>query len=168
MNKKALIIAAVAVLTSGAALADRGDYRSERGDRYERNDRDGRYDRDGRGDRSNRDDRFDRRADNRYDRHDRYDRNDNRRDDYRQGNRYDHGRGFHDGRYVVRGAGPGRNMHRGGYLVREYRDNRYVVSDWHRYRLSSPPRGHHWVRVGDDYVLAAIATGLIANILLNN
>lgn len=51
---------------------------------------------------------------------------------------------------------------------RDYRDNRYVVNDWRARRLSAPPRGHHWVRAGDDYVLAAIATGLIAQVLLGN
>ena len=29
-------------------------------------------------------------------------------------------------------------------------------------------RGHQWVQVGTDYVLVAIATGLIANLILNN
>ena len=35
-------------------------------------------------------------------------------------------------------------------------------------RLREPPEGHHWVRSGDDFVLAAIATGVIADIALNN
>ena len=34
--------------------------------------------------------------------------------------------------------------------------------------MSAPPRGYHWVQTGGDYVLAAIATGLIVQILLNN
>ena len=164
MNKQAIIFAVVAAsLTSTAAFAQ-SDYR-ERGERSERSDN--RYDRG--------DNRYER-GDNRYDRNDRHDRAENRwerradrRDDRRDyGNRYDHNRGYSDGRYVVGGAGPGRNFYRGGYLSHEYRDNRYVVSDWQRYRLSAPPRGHHWVRAGDDYVLAVIATGLIANILINN
>ncbi|MES1163856.1 MAG: RcnB family protein, partial [Rhizobacter sp.] len=28
-------------------------------------------------------------------------------------------------------------------------------------------RGYHWVQTGGDYVLVAIATGIIASILLN-
>ena len=32
--------------------------------------------------------------------------------------------------------------------------------------LSAPPRGYNWVQTGGDYVLVAIATGIIAQILL--
>jgi Ni/Co efflux regulator RcnB len=56
---------------------------------------------------------------------------------------------------------------RGGYIPREYRSHQYVVSTYRTYRLSPPPRGHQWVQVGSDFVLIAIATGLIANIVLN-
>jgi Ni/Co efflux regulator RcnB len=41
------------------------------------------------------------------------------------------------------------------------------VNDWRGHHLSAPPRGHPWVQVGPDYVLAAIATGVIANLVLN-
>ena len=58
-------------------------------------------------------------------------------------------------------------MRRGGYLQSEYRGSRYVVSDWRSRRLSAPPRGYQWVQANNDYVLAAIATGLIAQVLLN-
>jgi len=34
--------------------------------------------------------------------------------------------------------------------------------------LQQPPRGYHWVGVNGDYVLAAIATGVIAQIVLSN
>jgi len=67
-----------------------------------------------------------------------------------------------------RGGGPKHDLRRGQKLSAEYRDNRYVVSDWKARRLSAPPRGQHWVRAGDDYVLAAIATGVITQILLSN
>ena len=33
---------------------------------------------------------------------------------------------------------------------------------------AAPPRGYHWVQNGPDYVLVAIATGIIAQILLNH
>lgn len=65
------------------------------------------------------------------------------------------------------GAGPRHDMYRGGYLPRDYRSRQYVVDDWRGYRLAPPPRGYHWVQVGGDYVLAAIATGLIMQILLD-
>jgi len=69
----------------------------------------------------------------------------------------------HDGR----GAGPEHTWYRGGRLPTEYRGRQYVVDDWRGHHLSAPPRGYHWVQAGGDYVLAAIATGIIASILLN-
>ncbi len=67
-----------------------------------------------------------------------------------------------------RGAGPEHNFRRGGRLPREYRNNQYVVDDWRGHHLSAPPRGYHWVQTGGDYVLIAITTGIIAQILLGN
>lgn len=66
------------------------------------------------------------------------------------------------------GAGPDHGWHRGDRLPPEYRNRTYVVDDWRGHRLSAPPRGYQWVQVGGDYVLAAIATGIIANLILNN
>ena len=133
---------ALSVTASGSAFAQRGEYGN---DRYERNDR---YTQTHQRD----NDRGDR-----YDRYDRYDRHDARRDDVRRYHRDDY-----------RGGGPRHDLRRGGRLSQEYRSNRYVVSDWRARHLSAPPRGHHWVRAGNDYVLAAIATGIIAQVLLNN
>jgi Ni/Co efflux regulator RcnB len=50
----------------------------------------------------------------------------------------------------------------------QYRSHQYVVDDWRGHRLSAPPRGYHWVQTGGDYVLVAIATGIILQLLLNN
>ncbi|MES2532969.1 MAG: RcnB family protein [Pseudomonadota bacterium] len=66
-----------------------------------------------------------------------------------------------------RGAGPDHNFRKGGRLPAEYRNKQYVVNDWRSHRLSAPPRGYQWVQTGGDYVLVAVATGLIAQILLN-
>ena len=46
-----------------------------------------------------------------------------------------------------------------------YRGNQYYVSDYGRYGLRAPPRGYRWYRTGNDYVLAAAATGLIASVI---
>ena len=54
------------------------------------------------------------------------------------------------------------HWHRGGRLPASYRDRQYVVNDWHGHHLHAPPHGYQWVQVGNDYVLAAIATGIIA------
>lgn len=65
-----------------------------------------------------------------------------------------------------RGAGPDRRFYRGDRLPVHYRDRRYVVDDWQGHRLSPPPRGYHWVQSGSDYLLVAIATGIIVQLLL--
>lgn len=65
-----------------------------------------------------------------------------------------------------RGAGPNHAYHRGDRLPPEEHTNRYVVDDWRGRNLSAPPNGYHWVQSGNDYVLAAIATGIIADLLL--
>ncbi|MES2401177.1 MAG: RcnB family protein [Pseudomonadota bacterium] len=55
---------------------------------------------------------------------------------------------------------------RGGYIPREYRGRQYVVNDWRARRLYAPPPGQQWVQAGSDYALIAIATGLIAQLVL--
>jgi Ni/Co efflux regulator RcnB len=67
----------------------------------------------------------------------------------------------------ARGAGPDHAFRRGGRLPQNYRSNQYVVDDWRGHHLTAPPRGYHWVQTGADYVLVAVATGIIAQILLN-
>lgn len=74
---------------------------------------------------------------------------------------------WHGGhRGVWRGAGPVHRIHRGGRLPPQYRGRHYVVENWRAHRLTRPPRGYHWVQTGPDYVLAAIATGVILHIML--
>ena len=41
-----------------------------------------------------------------------------------------------------------------------------MVDDWQGHGLRRPPRGYHWVQIGGDYALIAIATGLIAQLVL--
>ena len=67
-----------------------------------------------------------------------------------------------------RGAGPNHDFRRGDRLPAEYRNRQYVVDDWRDHHLSAPPRGYHWVQTGGDYVLVAIATGVILQLLLNH
>jgi Ni/Co efflux regulator RcnB len=67
-----------------------------------------------------------------------------------------------------RGAGPDHRYYRGDRLPLAYRSRSYVVEDWRGHRLSAPPRGYHWVQTGGDYVLVAIATGVILQLLLNH
>ena len=66
------------------------------------------------------------------------------------------------------GAGPNRNWYRGSRLPSAYRTQHYVVRDWRGHHLYAPPRGHYWVQNGADYLLVAIATGVIVQIMLSN
>lgn len=159
--------------------ADRGrfDDRSQHvGDRYDGRGRDGRnarYDdrrHDGRRDDRRYDNRYDgRRHDgwnNRYDarRHDRHDRHDPYR--YARPSHYD---------YRPRAyRAPSRYVHPHGHHLRSWRVGYHLPApyyarpyylDYHRYGLWEPPYGHRWVRVGNDVVLVAIASGLIVDVL---
>ena len=74
-----------------------------------------------------------------------------------------------DGRnYREYGAGPDHNFRPGDRLPPQYRNNNYVVNDWRNHQLSAPPPGYQWLQTGADYVLIAIATGLIVQLLLSN
>ena len=77
------------------------------------------------------------------------------------------GRGPKDKHYNERGAGPNHSYYRGDRMPAEYRHRQYVVNDWRSHRLSAPPRGYQWVQSGSDYVLVAIATGVILQLFLN-
>ena len=66
-----------------------------------------------------------------------------------------------------RGAGPDHRFHKADRLPNEWRSRQHVVNDWHAHHLKRPPRGYHWVQTGPDYVLVAIATGVIAQIILS-
>ncbi|MGA0569803.1 RcnB family protein [Variovorax sp. VNK109] len=65
----------------------------------------------------------------------------------------------YDNRHFVR-------YHRGDRMPAAYRGQRYVVNDYRAYHLSAPPRGHQWVKDGNDFALVAIATGVIASLIL--
>jgi Ni/Co efflux regulator RcnB len=63
-------------------------------------------------------------------------------------------------------ASHGHHWRKGQRLAANQR--RYVVSDWNRRGLRTPPRGYQWVREDNnsgDFLLVAVATGLIASIL---
>lgn len=111
-----------------------------------------------------RDHRQARRDDRRHDRRDRYDRYD----------RYDRRYDRRDvrvvyappPRVVVRHRGPppwarGHHYRHAGYAPT------YVVNDYGPYGLRHPPRGYHWRRSdAGDFLLVAIATGIIADVIL--
>lgn len=152
---------------------DRRDFRQER--REDRRDwRDGRYEnrREYRQDR--RDDRRDFRQELRDDRQDyrreqRWDRNN--RDWWRGRNDFRDYRGARNGYWYAPSYGyyrvdpryDGYRWQRGHYLPHTYRD--YYVRDPYAYGLRPAPRGYRYVHAGNDIVMIAIATGLIATVL---
>jgi Ni/Co efflux regulator RcnB len=81
--------------------------------------------------------------------------------------------GRDDHRNDHRGPPPGaqhfdhHSWHKGGRVDRdEWRQGHRV--DYRARHLRRPPRGYEWREVNGDYVLGAIATGVIADLLLNN
>jgi Ni/Co efflux regulator RcnB len=83
----------------------------------------------------------------------------------------DDDRGWGDDDHHDHGRHLGWDKHyrRGDYLPERYRVREYYVEDYPRYHLYAPPPGYVWVR-GDEgnFVLVAIATGLIVNELLGH
>lgn len=62
-----------------------------------------------------------------------------------------------------------RDYRRGERIEVVYLEPRYYVEDYDRYELREPPRGHRWVRTEDGrFILVAVATGIIADILLHH
>ena len=45
--------------------------------------------------------------------------------------------------------------------------NGVAVQDWGYYHLNAPPHGYYWVQEGDQFVLVAVASGIIANVIVN-
>ncbi|SOU07578.1 RcnB family protein [Xanthomonas arboricola] len=52
---------------------------------------------------------------------------------------------------------------RGERLAPDHRGTR--VADYRKHHLNTPQRGHEWRRVDNNYVLIAVATGLIASVV---
>ena len=59
----------------------------------------------------------------------------------------------------------GYGWRRGAYVPSHYRT--YYVQDPYYYGLSAPPRGHRWVYADGNFVLMALASGLIAEVISN-
>ena len=58
---------------------------------------------------------------------------------------------------------------RGGHYYGSGHAPTYVVNDWGHYGLRTPPHGYYWRRSDTgDFLLVALATGIIADIVLNH
>ncbi len=77
-----------------------------------------------------------------------------------------HPHGMPPGQAKRMGAGPQYNWVKGTRVPPQYRTPHYVVNDWRKHGLKAPPRGHQWVQYGADYMLIAVATGVIAQLIL--
>ena len=75
-----------------------------------------------------------------------------RRDDHRPGNAMMMHQPRHDWR-------------KGGRIDRRDWDRGVRIRNYRTYHLSRPPRGYEWRRVDNNYVLAAVAGGLIASVI---
>jgi Ni/Co efflux regulator RcnB len=53
-----------------------------------------------------------------------------------------------------------------GYHMDHADWNRGEQVDWHAHHLRTPPHGYEWRETDGNYVLAAVATGLIASVIV--
>lgn len=156
--KRLLKIVASSLLLLGVATAPAlaGDRDHGRG--YQDHGRSQHYDRHDRGDHR---DRYDYRVD----------RNHYRRD-YRPAPPrvvYTQPRYVHAPPRVVYRPAPRPYWVRGGHYYGSGYAPTYVVNDWGYYGLRSPPRGYYWRRSDTgDFLLVAITTGIIADLLLHH
>ncbi|MDG2530776.1 hypothetical protein SGCZBJ_04340 [Caulobacter zeae] len=95
-------------------------------------------------------------------------RHDDRHDRYEQQRAYEKGR-RDQARYERKeDRREYRRWAKGQRLDARYRGNGYYVSDYRRHGLRAPPRGYRWQRVDNQYILAAVATGIIASVIIAN
>lgn len=169
MKRLLLAFTAMACVAGPMTMVATTASAQDRYDRYERRDDRRDYRRERREDRreyrqDRRDDRRDYRRDRREDRREaRWDRA--RHNGYYYRNRWYYGpppSAYYSDPYYRPGYAAWR---RGAYLPSYYRSNDYRIYDYGRYRLRPPPRGYYWYRSGDDFLLAAIATGLIFEVI---
>ena len=76
------------------------------------------------------------------------------------------GQGYQGQGYYRQSYGPSYQLQPGEYVDRGRWDYAQRV-DYHYHRLSPPPRGYEWRSYDGSWVLAALATGLIVEILIN-
>ncbi len=66
------------------------------------------------------------------------------------------------------GAGPDHRWQKGTRVPQQYRSQHYVVNDWQHHGLKRPGKGQHWIQNGNDYLLVAVSSGLIAQMVLGH
>ena len=85
--------------------------------------------------------------------------------------RYDGNRDYSQRYYAPQYSGYGHapRYWAGGYAPQQYwHSHRYYVNDWRARNLYAPPYGYQWVEADTgELLLVALATGLIANVILS-
>lgn len=84
----------------------------------------------------------------------------------RHDNRWENGRWQWGSYYRPSGYAP-HYWRRGERLPGAYYGPHYVIGNYYDCGLRAPPYGYHWVRVDHDVVLAAIATGVVLDVIYN-
>jgi Ni/Co efflux regulator RcnB len=84
----------------------------------------------------------------------------------RHDNRWDNGR-WHWGSYYRPSGYAPHYWRRGERLPVAYYGSRYVIGNYYECGLRAPPYGYHWVRIDHDVVLAAVATGVVLDVIYN-
>lgn len=92
------------------------------------------------------------------------DRNNNQYQGDRRDNADHHDWNDHDHDHYVRHD----DWRRGRRLPPEYWEHARRVDDYRAYHLRRPPRGYEWREVDGNYVMAAVATGIIASVIAAN
>jgi hypothetical protein len=95
-------------------------------------------------------------------------RHDDRHDRYEQQRAYEKGRRDQARQERRDDRREYRRWAKGQRLDARYRGDGYYVKDYRRHGLRQPPRGYRWQRVDNQYVLAAVATGIIASVIIAN
>ena len=72
----------------------------------------------------------------------------------------DHRDDHHDNQQYVR-----HDEWKKGYHMKDEDWHRGTPVDYHDRHLKAPPRGYEWRQVDGNYVLAAVATGVIASVI---
>jgi Ni/Co efflux regulator RcnB len=57
--------------------------------------------------------------------------------------------------------------HGGWHEGDHYNGGRETV-DWHQHHLHQPPQGYEWVQSGNQFVMIAVTTGIIAGIIASS
>jgi Ni/Co efflux regulator RcnB len=89
------------------------------------------------------------------------DHHDDHHDDHQSDHHDDHQSDHHDNHGYVH-----HQEWQRGYHMRHEDWDRGQRIDYRHYHLNEPPRGYEWREVDGNYVLAAVATGIIASVIV--